>query len=185
LTNRLRLDYFERYKSLSAGANVTGTVDLLEAQASGGERVPVHVRCARSEDGLVIDLGDADGRAVIVRQGRWRVAASPPSGVLFRRTRMTAALPQPVRGGSLDELRDLINVSDEGWDLVRAWSAGAPARRTCSCCAARISRSAVRTRLARIGGHDNRLSCPSGSHPSPWSRSPWTTSRSAGGDGCS
>ncbi len=121
LTNRLRSDYYECCRSLPSGTNVTGAVDLLEVQASGGERVPVHVRCVRTDDGLVIDLGDPEGRAVVVQGGEWKVTKAPPSGVLFRRTRMTGPLPSPARGGSLDELRDLINVSDEGWDLVRAW----------------------------------------------------------------
>lgn len=121
LTNRLRSDYFDHYASLPTGANVTGVVDLLESRASKGERVPIHVRCVRTAEGLVIDLGDPEGRVAIVKEGGWKIAAVPPSGVLFRRTRMTGALPNPARGGSLNELRQLINVSDESWDLVRAW----------------------------------------------------------------
>jgi hypothetical protein len=41
--------------------------------------------------------------------------------VLFRRTRMTGALPRPSRHGNLEALRDLVNVAGDGWDLVRAW----------------------------------------------------------------
>jgi catechol 2,3-dioxygenase-like lactoylglutathione lyase family enzyme len=50
--------------------------------------------------------------------------------------------------------------------LVRAGtsgSAGAPARRTRACCAARISRSAVRTRFARQAGRAASASCASSS----------------------
>ena len=41
--------------------------------------------------------------------------------VLFHRTALTAALPQPERGGSLAELWDLLNVTTEDRPLVLAW----------------------------------------------------------------
>ncbi|MGK2939176.1 MAG: ATP-binding protein [Solirubrobacteraceae bacterium] len=121
LTNHLRRAHFEKYGSLPTGQNVTGVAAILGAAAADEDRVPIHLRCASVDDGLIVDLGDPQGRAIVVRDGSWKVEKSPPDGVLFRRTKMTAALPTPKRGGSLDELRELINVSDEGWDLVRAW----------------------------------------------------------------
>lgn len=121
LSNRLKLDYFKRYGSPPSATGLTGAIDVLEAMASGGDRVAVHVRCVRTSDGLVIDLGDAEGRMVVVEAGSWKVTKEAPPGVVFRRTRLTGAMPTPKRGGTLDELRQLINVTDEGWDLVRAW----------------------------------------------------------------
>jgi hypothetical protein len=122
LTNRLTLDFFRKKGSTPSATALAGAINVLEAHASAeGEQVEVHVRCVRTGDGLVIDLGDAEGRAVVVANGTWTVKSAPPPGIVFRRTRITAAMPKPVRGGSLDELRDLINVTDSGWDLVRSW----------------------------------------------------------------
>ena len=43
------------------------------------------------------------------------------SPVKFRRTRGMLPLPEPVRGGSLNLLRSLVNVTDSDWPLVAAW----------------------------------------------------------------
>src|SRR4029453_9878290 len=43
------------------------------------------------------------------------------SPVLFPRSALTAPLPEPERGGSLDELRRLLNVDEERFRLVVAW----------------------------------------------------------------
>jgi hypothetical protein len=121
LTNRLKLDFYERYGSPPSATALSGAVDVLEAQAVGGQRVAVHLRCVRTDEGLVIDLGDAEGRAIVVANGSWDLTKAPPPGIVFRRTRLTGVMPKPVGGGSLDDLRGLINVTDQGWDLVRAW----------------------------------------------------------------
>ncbi len=121
LSAQLTLKYYERHGSPPTPTALKGAIDVLEAQAGGCERVSIQVRCAHLKDGLVIDLGDAAGRAVVVRDGGWTVEKSPPPGIFFRRTRMTEAMPKPKRGGRLDALRDLVNVDEAGWDLIRAW----------------------------------------------------------------
>lgn len=50
----------------------------------------------------------------------WQVVADPP--VKFRRAKGVLALPCPVVGGSIDELRAFVNVPDEAsWRLLVAW----------------------------------------------------------------
>jgi len=39
----------------------------------------------------------------------------------FRRTRLTAPLPDPHRSGNLAGLRALLNVDDDGWHLIVGW----------------------------------------------------------------
>ena len=56
-----------------------------------------YLRLARHDDRIVIDLGTADGRCVIVGPGGWRPRAGSP--VLFRRTALTSVIPDPVRDG--------------------------------------------------------------------------------------
>jgi len=72
-----------------------------------------------NKDGIALDLGRPDGRAVIVTASGWQILDRSP--VLFRRTPLSDQLPLPVSGGTLDQLRSLINVSDEGWQLLRGW----------------------------------------------------------------
>jgi hypothetical protein len=80
---------------------------------------PVHLRLAPYQDGVAIDLGTTDGQAVVVRPGSWEVVERSP--VLFRRTALTGMLPVPERGGTLDELRELLNVTDASWPLIVGW----------------------------------------------------------------
>ena len=70
-------------------------------------------------DGIVIDLGDLTGRAVVVRPGTWEIVDQSP--VLFRRTALTGPLPEPERDGDLTELRNLLNCDDESWPVLVGW----------------------------------------------------------------
>lgn len=69
--------------------------------------------------GLVLDLGDTEGRAVVIEPGRWSLVDSSPT--LFRRTALSGTLPEPAASGDLGELRDLLNVTDDGWPLLVGW----------------------------------------------------------------
>ncbi len=69
--------------------------------------------------GLLLDLGRADGHVVVTTATGWRVIEQSP--VLFRRTALTGALPDPTRPGDLAPLRERLNVNDADWSLVLAW----------------------------------------------------------------
>src|SRR5690606_22175670 len=103
----------------SQGA-LSDAMTVLEGVAQDADpRVP-HVRVARSEDSIVVDLGDADGRCVIVRPTGWERAARSP--VLFRRSGAMKPLPAPVRDGDgLAKLHGMLNTDDEGFRLLVAW----------------------------------------------------------------
>jgi hypothetical protein len=73
-------------------------------------------------DGAAIwlDLGDPLWRGVRITPGAWDVVAEVP--VKFRRKRGMLPLPEPVRGGSLEEFFDLVNLpTDELRVLLVAW----------------------------------------------------------------
>jgi putative DNA primase/helicase len=83
-------------------------VATLEARALfDGEVLPVHVRVAGDALRIVIDLGDPEWRAVEITRDGWRVLDRHP--VKFRRTGAQMPLPVPVPGGSLEDLRNLLN----------------------------------------------------------------------------
>lgn len=92
---------------------------VLEGQARRTDRTSVHLRVAAHEHSVVIDLGNADGTAVVVDGDGWKTTTLSP--VLFRRTALTGALPVPAAGGNLADLRDLLNIDPGLWPLALAW----------------------------------------------------------------
>ena len=89
------------------------------ARYDAPERV-VHVRVAHQGDHLYLDLGDDSWRAVEITPSGWRVIDNPP--VRFRRAAGTLPLPSPTRDGSVEALRDFLNVkTDSDFVLVVSW----------------------------------------------------------------
>jgi hypothetical protein len=68
---------------------------------------------------LYLDLCDSAWRAVEIGIDGWRVVGRPAPK--FRRTRGSQPLPEPERGGRLEELQCFFNVGDDGWILIRAF----------------------------------------------------------------
>jgi hypothetical protein len=70
---------------------------------------------------LYLDLGETAWRAVEIDATGWRVIDQPP--VRFRRAAGMQPLPMPVPGGSIDTLRNFLNVQSESdFILVVAWA---------------------------------------------------------------
>ena len=84
-----------------------------------GEQHTPALRVAETADGHWIDLGDADWQAILVTATGWQVVAHPP--VKFIRTKTTRSLPEPARGGDVDQLWSLVNVPEGERLLVLAW----------------------------------------------------------------
>lgn len=106
-----------------SAAALAGALTVLQGYADDADAEQVHLRVAELGDSIIIDMGTVDGRAVEVTPNGWRVLGQSP--VLFRRTALTGALPQPERGGSIGSMRPLLNVSEATWPLVLGWSAAA------------------------------------------------------------
>lgn len=79
------------------------------------------LRVGRSpvDDRLVLDLGGEDGAAVLIGAYGWEIVDTSP--VLFWRTNATLPLPAPDDLGSLDDLRELLNITKSDWPLIVAW----------------------------------------------------------------
>jgi hypothetical protein len=82
---------------------------------------PVFVRVAPTPNGsIMLDLGDPAWTAVEVTSTDWHLVTNPP--VKFRRSRGLLALPIPVPGGRIDNLREFLNLGrDENWVFAVAW----------------------------------------------------------------
>jgi hypothetical protein len=89
-----------------------------------GETHEVAVRLAHHStpyaNKIYLDLADPAGTVVEIDSTGWRPFPLPP--VYFVRPTGMLPLPNPVRGGKLEELRELLNIGDEqNWKLVVAW----------------------------------------------------------------
>lgn len=93
---------------------------VLEGVAQAADTRALHLRTARHDGRIVIDLGTPDGRCVIVGRDGWRTASRSP--MLFRRSGAMKALPDPVQDGDgLAALRGLLNLNEDGFRLLVAW----------------------------------------------------------------
>jgi hypothetical protein len=100
---------------------VQAAIGVIEAKAhyDAPERA-IYLRVGEHEGNVYIDLADETWRAIEIDRAGWRIVTDPP--VRFRRAAGMLPLPDPVVGGSLDQLRALLNVgSDEDFVLATAW----------------------------------------------------------------
>jgi hypothetical protein len=119
--NWLRRCHYEATGEAASAAAVRSALDLCEARAQfdGPERT-VHIRIAEHSERIYLDLADEHWRAVEIGPDGWRVLECPP--VRFRRPTGMLPLPAPERGGSIEELYSLLNLSSRGdFVLIVAW----------------------------------------------------------------
>ena len=113
--------FFEvRGKGIKA-ASFSEALDTLTALGvSNGEPERVFLRAGHHDSGYYIDLCQpGNSKAIHLSATGWRVVAKPP--IVFVRGEAQQPLPQPVAGGSLDMLWDLLNVPVEARLLVVAF----------------------------------------------------------------
>jgi hypothetical protein len=114
--------YFDRTgraASASGLADALTVIDGLAARTTPA--VPLYLRCAEHNGALWLDLGRTDGRSIRITGDGWHPHTDAGSGPVWRRTALTGELPEPVPGGRLDELWELLNVGQAHRPLVVAW----------------------------------------------------------------
>jgi hypothetical protein len=113
--------YYRQTKKPPGTEVVNQVLGTLEAQArydNPTRQAPVRV--AEINDAICIDLANDAREAVVIQKGQWEILEA--ESIPFYRPKGMAALPRPVPGGNLADLRELINVaSDEDWLLLLAW----------------------------------------------------------------
>jgi hypothetical protein len=114
--------FYRRHAGAPSAEAAAAALNVIEARAQfDGTCRPVYLRLAPDgEGGLFLDLGDPAWRAVHVTPQGWQLVRRAP--ICFRRSPGMLALPTPVRGGALDELRPFVNAPDDhAWALIKAW----------------------------------------------------------------
>lgn len=84
-----------------------------------GGQLPVYLRSAHCNDGIVIFLGDEKWQVIGVRATGWAVL--PQSPVKFWKPASMQSLPIPQHGGNIDELWGFLNIQEHDRPLVLAW----------------------------------------------------------------
>ncbi|MFN9993480.1 MAG: hypothetical protein ACK54H_09050, partial [Phycisphaerales bacterium] len=115
----LAREFRRRNNAVMGSAAFNDALSVLRGEALDTEPEECYVRVGPYNGGIVLDLGTADGRAVIVDSSGWRVVDRSP--ILFQRTALMRGLAIPEAGGDLSELRSLLNVTDETWPVLLGW----------------------------------------------------------------
>jgi hypothetical protein len=92
-------------------------MDTLAAVAQHeGEQCTVYLRVGGQEGAVYFDLGRDDGAAVEILPSGWAIRTQAP--IKLVRSPGFGGLPDPVRGGSLGPLRELLGHDQQTWLLI-------------------------------------------------------------------
>jgi hypothetical protein len=101
--------YFEKHKTVPSQQALADACNVIESHAAQQPPRTLHLRVAERDGAVYIDMADDRDRVIVIRDGAWTITDTAP--VVFRRTELTAPMPEPVRGGQLDKLWDFVNVA--------------------------------------------------------------------------
>ncbi len=110
--------HYDRTGTAASQSALADACAVLEGKAARTEPAELNLRVAEHNGDLVLDLGDATGRAVLITPHMWKLTDTPP--VLFRRTALTGPLPEPVGGCGFSGLWEALNVADRYQPIVLA-----------------------------------------------------------------
>lgn len=110
--------YARTGKVASAGA-LADALTVIEGMCQHLEPTRLWTRVARHGRAIIIDLGTADGRAIVIDASGWNIVDQSP--VTFRRTCLTMSLPDPERAGGRLLDSPIGNITAASWWLVVGW----------------------------------------------------------------
>jgi hypothetical protein len=114
----LMQQFYTLKSRIPTATHMKSAIRSLSAQASfsSTERHEVYSRVAEFGSRIYLDLADDAWRVIEVDSEGWRVTSRPP--VRFRRTAGMRSIAVPQRGGSINDLRAFVNLSDDAFTLV-------------------------------------------------------------------
>jgi hypothetical protein len=115
------------FKKVPGAQALHNAIAALHADALYGEHEHrVELRVAEFDGVIWLDLCDETWRVARITAEGWTVIPGEKAPVRFVRRRGMLPLPLPVLGGSIDELRPFVNLSDQSsWVLCISWLLGA------------------------------------------------------------
>lgn len=123
--NWLRRMFWETQGTAANKSALNDAIEVLTAKAVfDGPEHEAHLRLARADGNIYLDLGGPGWHVIEISPKGWRPVLDPP--VRFYRSRGMQALPWPQAGGSVEDLRPFVNVrSERDFILAVAWLLGA------------------------------------------------------------
>ncbi|MHB8734793.1 MAG: bifunctional DNA primase/polymerase [Terriglobales bacterium] len=117
----LRGQHFKNAHTAINAEALQTVIDTFEAEAQFGDlEIAAHVRVAEYAGAYYLDLGNTRWEVVEISMAGWRIVNDSP--VRFLRPRGMLALPTPISGGCLGDLRRFVNVRDgDDWVLIQTW----------------------------------------------------------------
>jgi hypothetical protein len=122
--------YYAQTKSAPNSESISMALTVIEARCryEEGDKHEVYLRVVEVaeqrgktvERKVYLDLADDDWCVVEIDKDDWRVLTDP-APVRFARRQNMLALPMPVRGGAVDDLRPFLNVTANEFILVVAY----------------------------------------------------------------
>jgi phage baseplate assembly protein gpV len=116
---RLAASLHRQTGKVASASALADCITVLDGEASELDPRPVWLRVGEDGGTVVVDMGTETGQCITITPHGWTVQADSP--VIFRRSELTHPLVQPQRGGTLDAVRELINLPDEDYRLAIGW----------------------------------------------------------------
>jgi len=113
--------FWQRYRCSPSSEAWTQAIRTLEGLARDNPEREAFLRVGKHEGDVYIDLGTEDWQIVRVGADGWEVIPYADCPVRFYRTECQRPLPIPTRGGSLDDLWQLLNFKESDRPLVLGW----------------------------------------------------------------
>jgi hypothetical protein len=117
----LRHEFYRRHQKVAGDRAINDALKLFKARALfEGEQVQAYRRVAPYKGGILLDLCNPNWECVQITKEGWGIIPIPQDAILIR-TRGMLEITAPVRGGSLDELLEYINICKDDHLLVFGW----------------------------------------------------------------
>ena len=116
---RLAASLHRQTGKVASASALSDCITVLDGEASELDPRPVWLRIGQHGDMVVADMGTETGQCITITPRGWAIETSSP--VIFRRSELTHPLVSPDRGGTLDALRELVNLPEEDYRLAIAW----------------------------------------------------------------
>lgn len=119
LKSHLASAYWDLKQSAPSSSAMGDATNVLIGLARREAPEQIWIRVASLDGNVIIDVGDNNGAVVNATADGWSIRERSP--VLFLRSPLLHPLPRPRQGGRLELLRNLINTSNEGFELFLGW----------------------------------------------------------------
>ena len=123
--NYLSKAFYDQHAKPPGSQGLQNALAVLQGNAQfDSPEKSTFVRLAEHGGSIYLDMCNDRWEAIEINSQGWQIVKVPP--VPFRRPRGMLALPEPLRGGHISELRNIINVrKDHDWVLIVSWLIGA------------------------------------------------------------